>query len=51
MKKFILWFLAIVITLGAAIYQRQTGPTYPKRLEANINDTVYKLKLSTKPCP
>ncbi|MDO9579748.1 MAG: hypothetical protein Q7J06_04145 [Bacteroidales bacterium] len=45
MKKFILWFLAIVITAGAAIYQRQTGPTYPKRLDANLNDTAYELKL------
>lgn len=25
----ILWLLAIVITLASAIYQRQTGPTYP----------------------
>ena len=30
MKKFTLWFLAIIITLGAAYYQRKTGPTYPK---------------------
>ncbi|HUX56099.1 MAG TPA: hypothetical protein VMV77_03945 [Bacteroidales bacterium] len=45
MKKFILWFLAIVITVGAVIYQRQTGPTYPKRLDANLNDTAYELKL------
>lgn len=45
MKKFILWFLAILITLGAAIYQRKTGPTHPKQIEATLNDTVYKLKL------
>lgn len=25
----ILWLLAIIITLASAIYQRQTGPTYP----------------------
>jgi hypothetical protein len=45
MKKFILWFLAVVITLGAAIYQRKTGPTNPRQIDATLNDTVYKLKL------
>jgi hypothetical protein len=45
MKKFILWFLAFVITISAAIYQRKTGPTYPKRVDVTINSTVRKLKL------
>ena len=45
MKSAILWTLTIVITLGAAYYQRKTGPTYPKQVSVNINDTVYKLKL------
>ncbi len=45
MKKFILWFLAFLITVTAAIYQRKTGPTYPKRLDVTLNDTVRKLKL------
>ncbi len=45
MKKSILWTLAIFITLGAAYYQRKTGPTYPKQTEVTLNDTVYKLKL------
>jgi hypothetical protein len=45
MKKFILWFLAIVITLAAAYYQRKTGPTYPKAVSINANDTVYEVKL------
>jgi hypothetical protein len=45
MKKLILWFLAIVITIGAAYYQRKTGPTYPKSVNANVNGQVYKLKL------
>lgn len=45
MKKFILWFLAVVITISAAIYQRMTGPTYPKRVNISINKTAYKLKL------
>lgn len=45
MKKFLLWFLAFVITIGAAYYQRKTGPTYPKRVNVALNDSVYELKL------
>ena len=46
MSKFLYWLLAIIITLSAAIYQRRTGPTYPKRIEAEINDSIYKLRLT-----
>lgn len=45
MKKFLLWFLAFIITLGAAYYQRKTGPTYPKRVNVTLNDSLYELKL------
>ena len=45
MKKFILWLLAFVITVVAAVYQRETGPTYPKRLKIPLNNTINKLKL------
>jgi len=45
MKKFIVWFIAIIITLGAAYYQRKTGPTYPKSVSINVNDSVYEVKL------
>lgn len=45
MKKSILWFLAIVITLAAAYYQRKTGPTYPKSVNVTVNDSLYELKL------
>jgi hypothetical protein len=45
MKKFLLWILAFIITVGAAYYQRKTGPTYPKQLDMTLNDTVYELKL------
>jgi hypothetical protein len=39
------WVIAIVITLAAVVYQRTTGPTYPKRVEATVNGQPYKLKL------
>jgi hypothetical protein len=45
MKKSILWVLAIVITIGAAYYQRKTGPTYPKTVNVNVNDMPYEIKL------
>jgi hypothetical protein len=45
MKKFILWSLAFIITIAAAIYQRHTGPTYPKELDVTLNNKIYKLKL------
>ncbi len=41
----IYWILAIFITLGAAYYQRATGPTYPKKVKININKQSYSLKL------
>ena len=45
MKNFIYWLLAFVITLGAAYYQRTTGPTYPKNLKVNISGQPTTLKL------
>jgi hypothetical protein len=45
MRKFFLWTLAIVITVSAAVYQRHTGPTYPKELKVELNNKNYKLKL------
>jgi hypothetical protein len=45
MNKSIYWMLAFVITIGAAYYQRKTGPTYPKASEVTVNNQVFKLKL------
>jgi hypothetical protein len=45
MKKFVLWSLAVIITLAAVVYQRRTGPTYPKRVKIEIDNKEYKLKL------
>jgi hypothetical protein len=46
MKNSIYWILAFVITVGAAYYQRKTGPTYPKSEELTVNNQVYKVKLA-----
>jgi len=40
-KTTLLWIIAIIITLGAAYYQRKTGPTYSKKIEISINDNLY----------
>ena len=45
MKSYVYWILAVVITLGAAYYQRVTGPTKPKRLEITVNGQQCKLKM------
>lgn len=45
MKTSIFWLLAFVITISAAIYQRKTGPTYPKRFLVTANGVNYPIKL------
>ena len=45
MKKSVCWLLAVVITLALSIYQRMTGPTYPKRIAVELDGGSYKIKL------
>ncbi len=45
MKKSLCWLLAVVITLALCIYQRMTGPTYPKRVTVELSGERYKIKL------
>ncbi len=45
MKKFLFWFLAVVITLASAVYQRMTGPTYPARAKATVEGQTYRVRL------
>jgi len=45
MKIGLYWFLAIIITFGAVVYQRKTGPTYDKKISINIEDEEYNFKL------
>jgi len=39
------WTLAILITLTAAVYQRGTGPTYPRRVSFEVDGKSYDQKL------
>lgn len=46
MKKMILiWTLATVITVGSAVYQRMTGPTYPVRTKAELGGETISFKM------
>lgn len=45
MKKFLFWFLAVVITLVSAVYQRMTGPTYPVRGKVAVAGATVNFKL------
>ena len=45
MRKTVYWLLAVVITLVLSIYQRMTGPTYPMRVNVELNGERYALKL------
>ncbi|MCO6473358.1 MAG: hypothetical protein PHW27_11090 [Melioribacteraceae bacterium] len=44
-RSFLLWTLAVIITLLTAYYQRTTGPTYPIDEIISINKTEYHIKL------
>ncbi|MCI0512620.1 hypothetical protein L0128_05355 [candidate division KSB1 bacterium] len=44
-KNWLLWLLALFITLGTAIYQRMTGPTHPVRGKIQLADTSIKYRL------
>ena len=45
MKTTLYWAVAIFITLTAVIYQRATGPTYPKVVKFTIENVDYRVKL------
>jgi hypothetical protein len=44
-KKIAIWFLAFLITIGAAYYQRKTGPTHPKEVDVTLGDSTWQVKL------
>jgi hypothetical protein len=44
-RSIVLWALAIALMLGAAAYQRTTGPTYPLPGEYTVADKTYGYRL------
>lgn len=45
MVNVLLWVLALLIMFAAIVYQRRTGPTYPRRGELAIAGEVFKYRL------
>lgn len=45
MKSWMLWTLAVVVTLGSAVYQRLTGPTHPLRASQTLEGEAVKARL------
>ena len=41
----LLWILTIFIAISTMIYQRATGPTYPKKVETQLAEKIYDFKL------
>jgi hypothetical protein len=44
-KKILFWVLAVVISLAAMVYQRMTGPTYPKKYKITYQGEEYSFGL------
>lgn len=44
-KNVTIWVIAVIITLAAAIYQRSTGPTYPKKFNIDLAYESYSFSL------
>lgn len=44
-RSWVLWILALVITLASAVYQRITGPTHPKRGKATLAGKEVRYRL------
>ena len=45
MRKGLFWSLAVVVTLGSAVFQRVTGPTYPLRGKADLGGMEVRYRL------
>ncbi len=45
LKYTLIWILAVILTMGSAVYQRRTGPTYPLRGEKEIAGAKVKYQL------
>lgn len=44
-KNILLWAVAVVLAISIIIYQRTTGPTYPKKGEIEFAETVVEFEL------
>jgi hypothetical protein len=47
MKKSLIWTISVFLTLGVAIFQRLTGPTYPESFKIKAGTSIIKINLPT----
>lgn len=45
LKKVLFWVLAVLVSCGAMVYQRMTGPTYPKKYDVTVEGSEYSFSL------
>jgi len=45
LKRILIWFIALILTLAASRYQRKTGPTYPKQFRFAFQEKEYEFEL------
>ena len=45
LKSLLLWTITVVVTVSAMLYQRATGPTYPKKVNVELAGQEYNFKL------
>lgn len=45
LRKVLFWVLAVLISLAAMVYQRYTGPTYPKKYEISYRGEEFHFSL------
>jgi hypothetical protein len=46
-RPWLMWILALIVTLGSAVYQRMTGPTYPKGGKVTVGSDNIAFRLLT----
>ncbi len=44
-RKILFWVLAVLISVAAMVYQRYTGPTYPKKYEVSYQNEEFRFGL------
>ncbi len=44
-RSILLWFVAVVVTLASAVWQRTSGPTYPVRGSVTVGGATVAMKL------
>lgn len=45
LKNVLIWVFAFALTIAAAVYQKKTGPTYPKKITFTYENLVYESML------